>query len=238
MFDQDGFDVRCEWGEQGVNQLAPVCDAVIVVDVLSFSTCVSIAVARGALVFPCRESGEAARGLARTVDAELAGHRGSSGFSLSPASLVAIAGGTRLVLPSPNGSALSLATGETPTLAGCLRNAAAVARGALQHGGTIAVIPAGERWRPDGSLRPAAEDWIGAGAIIRHLPGRWSPEARLAAEAFRSAAGDLRAFIAACSSGVELTARGFAGDVALAAALDVDDCAPLLVGGAYRRRPR
>jgi 2-phosphosulfolactate phosphatase len=33
------FDIRFEWGLQGVLQLAPISDVVIIVDVLSFSAC-------------------------------------------------------------------------------------------------------------------------------------------------------------------------------------------------------
>ncbi len=228
IYDQAEYDIRCEWGEQGVLQLAPISDAVIIVDVLSFSTCVSIAASRGATVFPCRDKDEAAEAFCRSVDAELAGRRGSSKFSLSPASLIRVPAGLRLVLPSPNGSTLTLTTGETPTLVGCLRNARTVARAAMQLGTRIAVIPAGERWRIDWSLRPAAEDWLGAGAIIQHLPGSLSPEARLAADAFRSAEGEIAAVIAGCSSGRELIAGGFAEDVALASDIDADHCAPRL----------
>lgn len=38
----------------------------------------------------------------------------------------------------------------------------------MKLGRTVAVIPAGERWA-DGSLRPAIEDLLGAGAFIREL---------------------------------------------------------------------
>jgi 2-phosphosulfolactate phosphatase len=98
------------------------------------------------------------------VGAVLAHPRKAAGgqLSLSPASLQAVAPGTRLMLPSPNGSRLSLACGDKPVLTGCLRNAAAVAQAARQiaRGGAIGVIPAGERC-PDESLRPAIEDLLG-----------------------------------------------------------------------------
>lgn len=52
-FDQVEFDVRCEWGLAGVRHLAPA-DVMVIVDVLSFTTSVNIAVARGAVVYPYR----------------------------------------------------------------------------------------------------------------------------------------------------------------------------------------
>jgi 2-phosphosulfolactate phosphatase len=51
-FDQSGFDVRCEWGEEGMRQLARCCPVVTVVDVLSFTTAVEVAVGNGAVVYP------------------------------------------------------------------------------------------------------------------------------------------------------------------------------------------
>jgi 2-phosphosulfolactate phosphatase len=232
-FDQCEYDIRCEWGAHGLRQLGPGSDAVIIVDVLSFSTCVSIATSRGALVFPYACNDDTPRAYARSMQAELAGPRGTGSYSLSPRSLLDIPPGTRLVLPSPNGATLTLATGHIPTLAGCLRNCRAVAEAAMHCGRRIAVIPAGEQWSEDGSLRFALEDWLGAGAIMAHLRGSLSPEARAAVAGYHAASDNLLDSIERCGSGQELCARGFARDIALAAQVDVDDCAPVLRHGAY-----
>jgi 2-phosphosulfolactate phosphatase len=232
-FDQSVFDIRCEWGENGVRQLAPISDAIIIVDVLSFSTCVTLATSRGALIFPYPLHDGTGFAFARSINAALAGPRGQSTYSLSPQSLLEIAAGTRLVLPSPNGAILTLATGGTPTFAGCLRNCRAVAAAALRYGKNIAVIPAGERWPEDGSLRVAVEDLVGAGAIISHLSGSLSPEAQMAVVAYYHARENLVEVFDQCGSGKELRERGFEGDIALAAQVDVDDCAPMLQNGAY-----
>lgn len=234
LFTQTDFDIRCEWGLQGVMGLAPISDVIIIVDVFSFTTCVEIATNQGALIYPYR--GDDAAGFAQSVGAELAAKWGGTGYSLSPHSLVSLPPALRLVLPSPNGSTLSMSTGQTPTIAGCLRNAGAVAAAAMRYGKRIAVIPAGERWRADGSLRPAYEDWLGAGAIISQLRGRLSPEARAARAAFLDAQAELMNLITACGSAKEHSEQGLAENVALAAAVNVSDCAPLLVEGAYRRR--
>ncbi len=231
LFDQAEFDVRCEWGEQGVAQLAPISDVVVIVDVLSFSTCVEIAVSRGASVFPYRWHDESACAFAQSLQAELATKRGG-GYSLSPASLCAIPSGTRLVLPSPNGSTLSLATGKVPTLLGCLRNRAAVAQAALSYGSRIAIITCGERWA-DGSLRPAFEDLVGVGSIISCLTGTRSPEAAAALAAWQLAQLDLLPLLKQCASGKELSERGFAHDVELAAQLDSSTSVPVLQQGAF-----
>ena len=234
IYNQHEFDIRCEWGEQGVSVLAPISDVVIIVDVLSFSTSVEIAASRGAWVYPYRWRDEAAQAYAASLGAELAGHRQSGArYSLSPQSLLEIPSGTRLVLPSPNGSTLSLAAGETPVLAGCLRNAAAVASAAAKYGSKIAVIPAGERWREDGSLhdgalRPAFEDLVSAGAILRHLDGSRSPEALAASAAFHAAQDELREHLKQCSSGKELIERDGEQDVLLASELEVSACVPVL----------
>jgi 2-phosphosulfolactate phosphatase len=232
-FDQSTFDIRCEWGANGVGQLAPTSDAIIIVDILSFSTCVTMATSRGALIVPHPFHDATTVAFARSINAALAGPRGKSTYSMSPQSWLEIAAGTRVVLPSPNGATLTLATGGTPTFAGCVRNCRAVAEAAKRCGRHIAVIPAGERWAEDGSLRFALEDLVGAGAIISHLTGSLSPEAQVAVVAYQHARETLVEVFEQCGSGKELRAKGFAGDIALAAQVDVDDCAPMLRHGAY-----
>jgi 2-phosphosulfolactate phosphatase len=229
---QTPFDVRCEWGPGAVDALAG-CRTFIVVDVLSFSTSVSIATARKAIVFPYRWNDSSAVGFAGRQGALLAGARGD-GYSLSPESLLAVPAGARIVLPSPNGSTIALQAGSRGgVLAGCLRSRAAVCARAVARGGCVAIVAAGERW-PDGALRPALEDLLGAGAIAAGLPGSRSPEAEAAVAVFESMASRLAGVLPSCVSGRELVERGFSRDVELAAALDVDDVAPELVEGAFR----
>lgn len=234
FFDQQEFDIRCEWGEHGVAVLAPISDVVVIVDVLSFCTSVDIAVSQGAVVFPYRGAASEAAEFAASVQAVLADPKRSPGKpSLSPQSLTSLPPHTRLVLPSPNGATLTLAAQATPVLAGCLRNAQAVAHAARRFGSKIAVIPAGERWPADRSLRPSVEDLIGAGAIISYLEGRLSPEARAAVTVFREARPALDEWLARCSSGKELIERGYQEDVFLAAQLDMSPSAPVLKDGAF-----
>lgn len=234
FFNQQEFDVRCEWGERGLSHLLPNSEAIVIVDVLSFSTCVDIATSRGAIVYPYRWKDQSAVAYAQSLDGVLANfnRKFDIGYSLAPTSLLKIPRGTRLVLPSPNGSSLTLSTGEVPTFAGCLRNARAVATASLRIGSRISIIPAGERW-DDGTLRPAFEDSVGAGAIIKHLSGSRSPEAELAVTAFMRFSDDLLYRLKQCGSGKELIGRGFERDVDLAAELDSSNCVPMLVGGAY-----
>jgi 2-phosphosulfolactate phosphatase len=237
--DQSEFSERFEWGEDGLRRLAPHADIVIVVDVLSFATAVDVAVGRGAIVYPVSERGAPAAAFARRADAVLAADRQiahtNNPYSLSPASMQTIPASTRLVLPSPNGATLVNLAAEhsDAVLLGCLRNASAVAACCRVLGGTVAVIAAGERWSHgdpwSGSLRPAVEDLVGAGAILAALSPRLSsPEATAAMAAFQTAAGDLPSFLNACASGKELIERGFAADVALAAQHDISQSVPRL----------
>jgi len=120
-FDQREFDLKCEWGVHGLLALQPASDAVVIVDVLSFSTAVDIAVSNGASVLPYRWKDDSARSFAMEKGAVLADGRSNEGkYTLSPASLRSIPRGTALVLPSPNGSTLALGAMGAPVYTACL----------------------------------------------------------------------------------------------------------------------
>lgn len=242
--DQAAHQVRLEWGPVGAHVVGAGADVAVVVDVLSFTTTVSVAVERGIEVLPFGWADDRAGAYATALDATLAVGRlealerpGTP--SLSPAAMQHADGVERLVLPSPNGSTISaaLAGSGSQVVAACLRNRAAVAAwlAPLVSGGAVlALVPAGERW-PDGTLRPCAEDLWGAGAVldalltVRAVPATvLSPEARVAVAAWRAVASAVGPELAACSGGVELAGKGFAEDVVVAARVDVSRVVPVL----------
>jgi 2-phosphosulfolactate phosphatase len=228
-------EVRFEWGPTGAAAVA--APVTVVVDVLSFTTTLTVAVERGMTVYPFRWKDERAEAYAEERDAVLAKGRSlREGVSLSPASVRAAVGVERLVLPSPNGSSIAVGLAETgATVVGAsLRNASAVARRLAGQDGPVAVVAAGERW-PDDTLRPAVEDLWGAGAVIAGLVDLGvtdlSPEARVAEQAYRAAR--IPEDLVACASGQELVGIGFAEDVEVAAELDATDVVPVFVGDAF-----
>jgi 2-phosphosulfolactate phosphatase len=217
-------------------------DVAVVVDVLSFTTTLTVAVERGIAVYPYPWASEEAPAYAEERGAVLAlGRRAGlaeGAVSLSPVSYDGITGIDRVVLPSPNGSAISfgLRDAGVTVVGACLRNARAVGEWLRQAPGRVTVVAAGERW-PDGSLRPAAEDLWGAGAVLQAL-GRdgASPEARLAAAAYADVSEELGPALSACASGRELVEGGFDGDVAIAASADVSEVVPVLADEAFEDR--
>ncbi len=229
--------IVCEWGLAGVEAWAAKAAAFVIVDVLSFSTAVAVAVDRGAAIIPFAFGDPAAAAVEAKARGAVAAspQRALAGPpNFSPSSLTRLRPGDRVLLPSPNGSRLSLATGGAPTFCGCLRNATAVARAAQAAAGEglVVVIAAGERW-PDQTLRPAIEDWLGAGAIIAALRGMESSEAALARASYAAVGPRLGAIVRGSLSGQELIERGFAADVDLALELDSSRAAPALSGGEY-----
>jgi 2-phosphosulfolactate phosphatase len=232
-FDQGGWACRCEGGPTAVEALAPA-DVTIVVDVFSFTTCVDVAASRGVAILPYPWNDPSAADFARYQNAELAGRRRQARYSLAPASYLDAPAGLRCVLPSPNGAQVTLAAARKASvvLAGSLRNASAVAEAASRMGSTFNVIPAGERWI-DGSLRPAVEDWIGAGAILRALPGSRSPEAASAVALFEAHRDRLIDILEECGSGRELHGRGHQRDALIAGELDASRGVPRFDGTAF-----
>jgi 2-phosphosulfolactate phosphatase len=234
--------VRFDWGPTGAAAIASGADIAVVVDVLSFTTTLCVAVERGMTVLPYGWKDGRAAAYAEERAATLAVGRlearslpGGAGVSLSPAAMARVSGVDRVVLPSPNGSsiAFSLADSGCTVVGACLRNRTAVAEWLLWRGGTVAVVAAAERW-PDDSLRPSSEDLWGAGAVLALLPDAdLSPEARLAADAFRAVEATLTKELLYCASGRELAAAGFGEDVDVAAELDVSDVVPVLSDGEF-----
>ncbi|WP_110040594.1 2-phosphosulfolactate phosphatase [Nocardia neocaledoniensis] len=246
---QRGFGIRVEWGATGAAAIGPGAAAVVVIDVLSFTTSVSIATGAGTVVFPYRWRDDSARTFAALHDAALAVGRREVGaenpWSLSPATLRRAPFTERLVLPSPNGSTIAAGVTGVPVVAGCLRNHRAVAAWLRARGwGTparpVAIVAAGEHWPGSGVVRPALEDWLGAGAVAAALLDLGatdpSPEARTAAASF-AATPDVPAAIGDCASGRELALGGFADDVALASELEADPSVPVLIEGAFLAQP-
>ena len=244
---QAAYAVRFDWGPTGAAAIADGADIAVVVDVLSFTTTLTVAVERGMTVFPYVWKGSRAEEYAAERDAVLAvgrfeGRGQGGGVSLSPAAMSAVEDVQRVVLPSPNGSSIcfGLAGSGLTVVGACLRNHLAVARWLAPHlsdGRKVAVVAAGERW-PDGSLRPAIEDLWGAGSVLRALSlpeADLSPEARLAVHEFTTVFHRLDELLPFCASGAELVEAGFRDDVRIAAELDVSDVVPVLVDGAFRR---
>jgi 2-phosphosulfolactate phosphatase len=199
-FDQSRYQVRLEWGADGLARLA-ASDIVVVVDVLRFSTDATDVVAAG-------------RAAALDDDA-----------------IAASVDGLRIAEAAAGAGAV--------VLAGCLRNASAVAGVVLaeqvRRGGrtSVAVIAAGEAGRA--GLRVAAEDLLGAGAVVDALAAlgidHSSPEAAVACEAFRGLRGAVRHLLSASGSGQDLIERGLRDDVMNAAAIDTVDVVPVLRDG-------
>jgi 2-phosphosulfolactate phosphatase len=241
--DDPGPRVQLAWGRRGAQAAADRKDILVVVDTLRFSTTAVTAVHHGAVIYPCSVDEARVTALAQRVDGEVALHQHavstpSSRFSLSPRSYVGVEPGTRVVLPSPNGSTCCQYGPRTPWLfVGALVNAHAVAR-AVSHLLTIqqlnvTVLACGERWRlpaEEGVLRFALEDYLGAGAVLSALPFSQTVEAQACGATFRALHEHLEALLWECESGQELRTKGLGDDVRHAAQLNVYDTAPVLYG--------
>ncbi|TCC40878.1 2-phosphosulfolactate phosphatase [Kribbella speibonae] len=236
---QDGFGIGFDWGPVGAGVVAG--DIVAVVDVLSFTTAVTVAADLGIDVYPYRWRDETAVAYAEQYGAKLAVGRSEAGpddVSLSPVSIRRVTGITKLVLPSPNGSTIAKLLSDTgaTVIAVSLRNRRAAAEWVTRQlagrpTAKIVAIAAGERWK-DGSLRPAVEDLWGAGGFLSALESDdLSPEARAAVAAYDAVADELPKLLHECAGGRELTQYGYPEDVAIAAEVDQSRSVPVLRDG-------
>lgn len=210
-FNQGFYQVRCDWGAEGLARLAEGApDIVVVVDVLRFSTAVTDSVARGETV---------------TLDAAHAVSRNgvmvaAAASRLHPAPLVLL-GCLR------NASAVARAVLTEQERRGERTSVAVIAADELPVNGSA----------PGAGPRFAVEDQLGAGAVIDALAelglDHSSPEAALACEAFRSLRGATRHLLTASGSGRELIDRDARTEVLNAAELDATDAVPVLRGGIF-----
>ncbi|MFC6154742.1 2-phosphosulfolactate phosphatase [Nocardioides yefusunii] len=249
---QSGHRVRFEWGGQGAATVK--ADVAVVVDVLSFTTSLTVAVERGIEVFPfewrdSRGTEHALRHGASLAVSRIEAKADARHVSISPTAINQMEGIERLVLTSPTGAkvAFSLIDSKTKVVAASLRNADAVAdhvvrvADALGRKRSVVVIAAGEQW-PDGTLRPGVEDLWGAGAVIAGLVERGlddlSVEARTALAAYLGVEDGIPDAMHQSVSGKELIERGFSVDVDLAAQVNVSTVVPVLRGESFVQAPQ
>jgi 2-phosphosulfolactate phosphatase len=245
---QSRYEVRFEWGIAGAANIVSGVGAIVVIDSISFTTTVEIAVTHGLEIIPFDGAGDIAE-LAERHGAIVGGPRGGEGITLSPSSItpesVAEALSTRVVLSSLNGSRVSaaVATQGVPVIAASLRNRTAVAEWIrdqqVAEGSRlgVAIVAAGER-RSDGTIRFAVEDLLVAGAVIEALADlgidNSSPEAAAAAAAYSGLRNATKHLLTASTSALELIAAGQRRDVELATELDISRTVPVLREFAYR----
>ncbi|SFR94148.1 2-phosphosulpholactate phosphatase [Microbacterium sp. cf046] len=206
-FDQSMYQVRLEWGVDGLERLA-ASDIVVVVDVLRYSTNVIRRLEQGE-----DHPLDAAAHAASINGAAVAEAAASSGAlvlvgALRNASAVAVAASAEQERRGGRTSIAVIAAGE---LTG--RDGAARVRFAVEdHLGAGAIVEA------LGSLG------------IDHT----SPEAAVAAESFRALRRSAKHLLTASGSGLELAGQGRGDDVVAASALDAASVVPVLREGVFR----
>jgi len=240
IFNQAPFQCRMDWGERGVIEASNRGDIIIVVDVLSFSSAITNAVHQGAIVYPFPKTGDIQE-FGKLVNAKVCLGRIESQEagvpSLSAPSFNKSHKGEKFVLSSRNGATCVMASKkDSNILIGCLLNVSSVASVAnkiqKEKNLNITVVACGERWNSINGevreLRPCVEDYLGAGAILKLLEGTKSPEARVCICAFENSRQNLAGLITDSSSGRELAAKGFLGDVTFSLQNDLFKEIPIL----------
>jgi 2-phosphosulfolactate phosphatase len=240
MFHQSPYSCRVEWGIRGAREAAERGDIIIIVDVLSFSSTVISALSQGAILYPYPPYLDGVT-YAKTLDAEYILGRAEAAKvgrpTLSPVSFKPEHAHKKYVLSSLNGAVCTWIASKVPALLiGALLNASSVAsivnQLRVQTGANITVVPCGEQWddvkEHENNLRPAIEDYLGAGAILSNLEGEKSPEAEVCIGAFNHSKEKISEIIWGCGSGRELRQKGFEADVSHCSNLNAYETVPLL----------
>lgn len=204
--DQHRYQVRLEWGVDGLVRLAPA-DVVIVVDVLRFSTTATDAVARG-----------------ETVPLDAAARAGSADGA-AVAAAAARAGAVVLLGCLRNASAVAAAVLAEQQRRGERTSVAVIAAGERVSGADGA--PA--RFAAEDQLGAGAIIDALTALGLDHT----SPEAAVACESFRGLRGAVRHLLTATGSGQEMLDRGGRDEVLAAAAVDAASVVPVLRDGAF-----
>lgn len=204
-FDQSRYQVRCEWGLEGLRRLAPA-DVVVVVDVLRFSSSVTEAVADGPVALDENAHAVSRNGAAV---AEEAGRGGA----------LVLLGCLR------NASAVAEAVVAEQHRRGRRTSIAVICAGERVPGADDAPV----RFAVEDLLGAGAViDALGIRGI-----DHTAPEAAAAGEAFRGLRGAVRHLLSASGSGQELLERGAAEEVRRAAEIDGSPTVPVLRDGAF-----
>ena len=230
-FSQSPHRVRMDWGWRGCSTAAARGDAIVIVDVIRFSTAVCAATARGVAIYPASDRDDLAAMCSRFDAIQIEN-------GLKPSSYESIEPGRRVVLRSPNGATCArLASAAPLVMVGAFVNRSAVAnfvqRILEETELNVTMIACGERWTEpsaDGALRFAIEDYLGAGSILSLLREDLSAEATACAAAFQGA-GDIQQLLLSCGSGREQIDKGDRDSVLHSAAIDRYEVVPILIDG-------
>jgi 2-phosphosulfolactate phosphatase len=206
-FDQFTYQVRLEWGVDGLARLAPA-DIVVVVDVLRFSTTVIEAVERGADFR--LDAAARATSINGAAVAEAAGARGA----------LVLVGSLR------NASAVADAVLAEQKRRGGRTSIAVIAAGELTGTDAGATV----RFAVEDQLGAGAiVDALGSLGI-----DHTSPDAAVASESFRALRRAVKHLLTASGSGLELIRRGRRDEVLAASAVDAASVVPVLRDGVFR----
>ncbi|MCR2763204.1 2-phosphosulfolactate phosphatase [Microbacterium sp. zg.B48] len=206
-FDQSTYQVRLDWGLEGLARLAPA-DIVVVVDVLRFST----------TVIRTLETEAAFRLDAATTATSING--AAVAAAAAPSGAVVLLGALR------NASAVAAAVYADQQRRGGRTSVNILAAGERTGRGAGSTV----RFAVEDHLGAGAVIDALAALGLDHS----SPEAAVAGEAFHALRRATRHLLTASGSGRELTGRGRGDEVDAAAAVDAASVVPILRAGEFR----